>query len=346
MQRSVDARHDRRSLARHLVRSTTRTRADCSTPTTASSRVSIRPRPSQLRQMTDLLGTATTRCGAVVDRRQRHPVQRGRRSTASSASQPIPDRATAARDRDNAIARLGTLPARVPTARRTPSWRPVWLRRRRTSPSTSIPTTDDAGARRTCGASATAETDRGLRRRTSRSSPRVVAEAAGNPTVISRWHEAVGFLGSASRRWDRRGRGHRRRDRLGARDGGARLERRRVGGRVDALGGTSSAASPTGSSDTATAPTTPGRSRSAIRSKAQVDIDGAVHPNGQGHELYGRQIGAALSRTVRAVRSIPSVGAHRVRRLGDIYVTTATNATVVASIVRDTGGVPQFIGRG
>jgi hypothetical protein len=74
----------------------------------------------------------------------------------------------------------------------------------------------------------------------------------------------------------------------------------------------------------------------------QADLKGAVHPNGAGHVWYGRQIGAALLRA-DGVTIDPTEPPTEVQ-LGDIYVTTATNETVVGSIVRDTGAVPEFVG--
>ncbi len=72
----------------------------------------------------------------------------------------------------------------------------------------------------------------------------------------------------------------------------------------------------------------------------QHDVDGAFHPNAAGHRAIGKAIEGAVTRQLDGGLT-PDAFPSKVS-LGDVYVTVSDRDRVWASIVRDTGGVPDL----
>ncbi|HEY3486250.1 MAG TPA: hypothetical protein VGK49_12750, partial [Ilumatobacteraceae bacterium] len=77
---------------------------------------------------------------------------------------------------------------------------------------------------------------------------------------------------------------------------------------------------------------------------AQGNTDGAFHPNLAGHAAYARALYASLRSSLLLPAPVGGGTASGADVLGDLMVMTSTRSSVIATGVRDTGGVPAVIG--
>lgn len=76
----------------------------------------------------------------------------------------------------------------------------------------------------------------------------------------------------------------------------------------------------------------------------QGNIDGAFHPNGAGQAAYARALYGSLRRSLLLPAPVTGGTAVGSDLLGDLVVTTSTRSSIVATGLRDTGGVPGVLG--
>jgi hypothetical protein len=76
----------------------------------------------------------------------------------------------------------------------------------------------------------------------------------------------------------------------------------------------------------------------------QGNVDGAFHPNAAGHAAYAHALYTSLRASLLLPAPIGGGTAVGADLLGDIVVMTSTRSSVIATGLRDTGGVPSVLG--